>query len=129
MGKRAGKASTFLEYAKVAFESLGQKIDVEDGELAKWFKIREEQHAKKLAAFHQFRALFAPLVENVILLDRFFPLNVVLHQTFHLLRLCFLREQGELTDCSIVRLFTPALSPRAYALLASRSGSPQAPAL
>ena len=72
MGKRAGKASTFLEYAKVAFESLGQKIDVEDGELAKWFKIQEEQHAKKLAAFHQFRALFAPLVENVILLDRSF---------------------------------------------------------
>jgi len=113
VGKRAGKASTFLEYAKVAFESLGQKIDVEDGELAKWFKIQEEQHAKKLAAFHQFRALFAPLVENVILLDR----------------LCFLREQGELTDCSIVRLFTPALSPRAYALQASRSGSPQAPTL
>ena len=129
MGKRAGKASTFLEYAKVAFESLGQKIDVEDGELAKWFKIQEEQHAKKLAAFHQFRALFAPLVENVILLDRFFPLNVVLHQTFHLLRLCYLREQGELTDCSIMRLFTPALSPRAYALQASRSGSPQAPTL
>ena len=71
MGKRAGKASTFPEYAKVAFQSLGEKIDVEDSELEKWLKIKEEQHGKKLAAFHQFRALFAPLVENVILLDRF----------------------------------------------------------
>ena len=128
MGKRAGKASTFLEYAKVAFESLGQKIDVEDGELAKWFKIQEEQHAKKLAAFHQFRALFAPLVENVILLDRFL-FSIFLHQTFHVVRLCYLREQDELMDCSIVQLFDQALSPRAYALQASRSGSPQGTSL
>ena len=70
VGKRAGKASSFPEYAKIAFQSLGEKIDVEDSELAKWFKDQEKQHAKKLAAFHQFRALFAPLVENAILLDR-----------------------------------------------------------
>ena len=70
MGRRAAKASSFPEYAKVAFQSLGEKIDVDERELAKWFKDQEEQHAKKLAAFHQFRALFAPLVENVILLDR-----------------------------------------------------------
>jgi len=109
VGRRAAKASSFPEYAKVAFQSLGEKIDVDDTELAKWFKGQEEQHAKKLAVFHQFRALFAPLVENVILLDR----------------LCYLREQEGLTDCSIVRLFTPALSPRAYALQASRSATPQ----
>jgi len=113
VGKRAGKATSFPEYAKIAFQSLGQKIDIEDGELSKWFKIQEEEHAKKLAAFHQFRALFAPLVENVILLDR----------------LCYLREQDELMDCSIVQLFDQALSPRAYALQASRSGSPQGTSL
>ena len=70
VGKRAGKASSFPEYAKIAFQSLGEKIDVEDSELANWFKDQEKQYAKKLAAFHQFRALFAPLVENAILLDR-----------------------------------------------------------
>ena len=70
MGRRAAKASSFPEYAKVAFQSLGEKIDVDDTELGKWFKDQAEQHAKKLAVFHQFRALFAPLVENVILLDR-----------------------------------------------------------
>ena len=70
VGRRAAKASSFPEYAKVAFQSLGEKIDADDTELGKWFKGQEEQHAKKLAAFHQFRALFAPLVENVILLDR-----------------------------------------------------------
>ena len=77
VGKRAGKASSFPEYAKVAFQSLGERLDIEDVDLAKWFKIQEEQHAKKLSVFHQFRALFAPLVENVILLDRFFLLPIL----------------------------------------------------
>ena len=128
VGKRAGKASSFPEYAKVAFQSLGEKLDVEDVDLAKWFKIQEEQHAKKLAVFHQFRALFAPLVENVILLDRFFC-SQYCPAFYHVLRLCYLREQKDLTDCSIVRLFNPALSPRAYALQASRSVPSQAPSL
>ena len=46
-----------------------------------------------------------------------------------LLRLCYLREQKALTDCAIVRLFDPALSPRAYALQASRISHPCAPVL
>ena len=127
VGKRAGKASSFPEYAKVAFQSLGERLDIEDVDLAKWFKIQEEQHAKKLAVFHQFRALFAPLVENVILLDRFFCSQYCV--AFYVLRLCYLREQKDLINCSLVRLFNPALSPRAYALQASRSVPSQAPSL
>jgi len=113
VGKRAGKASSFQEYARIAFQSLGHNLEMEDSDLTKWFQVQEELHSKKLAAFHQFRALFAPLVENVILLDR----------------LCYLREQEALTDCAIVRLFDPALSPRAYALQASRISHPCAPVL
>ena len=70
VGKRAGKASSFQEYARIAFQSLGHNLEMEDSVLTKWFQVQEELHSKKLAAFHQFRALFAPLVENVILLDR-----------------------------------------------------------
>ena len=42
-----------------------------DSCLEETYREQEEQHGRRLAAFHQIRALLAPLVENIIILDRF----------------------------------------------------------
>ena len=41
-----------------------------DSCLAEVYREQEEQHGRRMAAFHQIRALLAPLVENIIILDR-----------------------------------------------------------
>jgi hypothetical protein len=105
VGRLASKAKDFPDYARRAFSALGADLaGTTDPELAACLAEQAARHGARLAAFHQLRALFAPLVENIVILDR----------------LCFLREQDSLTDCYIVRLFDPAISPRAYALVATR---------
>jgi hypothetical protein len=61
-------------------------------------------HGRQLNCFYQLRALLAPVVESVILLDR----------------LLFMLEHPDTRSASLVKLFDPVTSPRCYALVATK---------
>ncbi|XP_075253821.1 putative methyltransferase-like protein 25 [Convolutriloba macropyga] len=102
---KAGKS--FLEYYKFCFpivdcenkEVLLQLSDSEIGE----FERNHLLYKHQLQLFNQYRACFSLALEYVFLLDR----------------LLFLKENG-IENCEIVQLFDPRLSPRCYALVASK---------
>jgi len=105
VGRLAGRAASFPQYARLAATHLGAGLgQVSEEELAAWFEEQERRHGARLRAFHVFRSLLAPLVEAIVLVDR----------------LVYLREQPGLHSCRLVRLFDPAVSPRAYAVIAER---------
>lgn len=54
--------------------------------------------------FYQFRALFAPVVEAIILLDR----------------VLFMLEHGQTRSVGLYKLFDAVTSPRCYALVATK---------
>ncbi|XP_049940144.1 probable methyltransferase-like protein 25 [Schistocerca serialis cubense] len=60
-----------------------------------------QSHQQKLSVFFMLRAVLAPVIETIILLDR----------------LLYLHEQGT-ADAHLVQLFDPVTSPRCYAVLA-----------
>ena len=83
-------------------QSLSSMTDVEIEEFEK-----HHFHMKhKLLLFNQYRACFAPLLEALFLIDR----------------LQFLRENG-IKNCEIVQLFDPVISPRCFAIVASKDES------
>ena len=60
------------------------------------------KHRYQLNAFYQLRALFGPLIEGLILLDR----------------LSYVLEQDCTSQAFVVKLFDPVISPRCYAIVA-----------
>jgi hypothetical protein len=63
------------------------------------------EYGRKLNCFYQFRALFAPLVEAIILLDRV---------------LFVLEQKSSTQSVALYKLFDPVTSPRCYALVATK---------
>ena len=82
---------------KLHFES-----NMTDEEVREFFSEYEEKFKKKLMSFYQFRVLFSLLVESIILTDR----------------LLFLKENK--IDSSLVKLFDSNVSPRSYAVVATK---------
>ena len=62
------------------------------------------KHQQTLYSFFQLRALFGPLIEGLILLDR----------------TVFVMEQPGIDDVYLVRLFDAVVSPRCYGIVAMK---------
>ena len=103
VGRIAAKSKDFVDYVRKAFVKLKVEAEVSDDELLDIFNSNANKFGAKLQCFYQYRALFSPLVEAVILTDR----------------LLFLQEQGIISS-SLVRLFDRTISPRSYAIVAKK---------
>eukprot|EP00092_Neocalanus_flemingeri_P028451 GFUD01030893.1.p1 GENE.GFUD01030893.1~~GFUD01030893.1.p1 ORF type:complete len:480 (+),score=169.01 GFUD01030893.1:127-1566(+) len=103
IGRIATKSNNFVDYARKAFVKLKVETEISDEELLDIFDKNKNKFGAKLQCLYQYRALFSPLVEAVILTDR----------------LLFLQEQG-VSNSSLVRLFDRTISPRSYAIVATK---------
>lgn len=99
-----------------SFHEFTTELTLTEEELSSYYQEQESLHSKRMAAFHQLRALFAPLIENIIILDRYSRFCRMIH--INIFRLCFLREQASIKNCYIVKLFDSTISPRAFAIVA-----------
>merc|ERR1711879_1135059 len=104
VGRIASKSANFLDYVTKSFAKLGFNLEMTPEEITVMFDEYSAKFAHKLNAFYQLRSLFAPLIEGLILLDR----------------LTFLRQQKEVCEAHLVRLFDAVISPRCYALIVNK---------
>nr|XP_047127118.1 probable methyltransferase-like protein 25 isoform X2 [Hydra vulgaris] len=99
------KSSTFKEYVLLVNDKLQTKgvcFKVEEEQIEKyWDKYKGFWEGMK--EYHMVRMQLAPSIEKLILLDR----------------LLYLIEKG-FTKSGIVRLFSPVISPRCYAIISLR---------
>lgn len=102
VGKIASKCHTFTEYVHKALQKLRlTHVELSDEAIEEYESThREQEH--KMRAFFQLKAVLAPCIEALILLDR----------------LLYLFEQDNMTTIHLVQLFDPITSPRCYALIA-----------
>jgi len=88
-----------------AFTKVGLPTDLLSDDAVQGYLDRyAAAHGRQLNCFYQLRALLAPVVESVVLLDR----------------LLFIREQPDTESARLVKLFDPVTSPRCYALVATK---------
>ena len=102
VGNTAAKCETFLEYARTCFNKIGLELAMSDQQLVEMYQDLAARFGKKLNAFYQLRALIAPLIESIILVDR----------------LVYLQEETSVKECYLVKLFDSTISPRSYAVVA-----------
>lgn len=108
VGKIYAKCDGFVDYVKKCIKKLEfseTQIESLTDEKINFYYSEYESHRKKLVAFNLLREAFAPVVEALILLDRYLYLK---------------QNVDANTDCFLVQLFNPAISPRCYALAAIR---------
>ena len=101
VGRIAAKCDNFVHYLRKSEEKLSFDSKMSDSEVEIMFSNYESKFWKKLVCFYQFRALFALLIESIILTDR----------------LLYLQESG-IRNSSILKLFDSNISPRCYAVMA-----------
>lgn len=104
VGRIASKSTDFIDYVRRALIRCKKSVDLSDERILEYYNNYYPRYSRKLNCFYQFRSLFAPVIEGIILLDR----------------LLFLQEKGCTESCFIIRLFDPTVSPRCYALVASK---------
>lgn len=102
VGRIAAKCATFLDYVKKAFKKLEIDLSMNDAEIEAIYKNFTEKHRNDLNAFYQLRALFGPLIEGLILLDR----------------IVYLFEYSCTSEAYLLQLFDPVISPRCYGIVA-----------
>lgn len=99
VGRIGAKCKNFQEYCKRGLLKLGLDKKVNDKELEELFM--KYSHYKPLLEFYfMLRVSLAPVIENIILLDR----------------LLFLLENG-LRNSFLVKMFEPSISPRCLGLI------------
>ena len=87
---------------KKAFEKLNIELTMNDAEIEDIYNNLAKKHRNQLNAFYQLRALFGPLVEGLILLDR----------------MVYLFEHACTSQAYLVQFFDPVISPRSYGIVA-----------
>merc|ERR1711915_686864 len=103
VGRIANKSKSFVEYVRKAVFKLKIDLKMDDEEIIKIFSIHEDKYLHKLQCFYQYRALFSPLIESIILVDR----------------LLFLKEKN-FTNSFLVQIFDKSVSPRSYGIVATK---------
>ncbi|XP_032834080.2 putative methyltransferase-like protein 25 isoform X2 [Petromyzon marinus] len=107
VGKVFSKSRSFVDYCRRVLEKMSlDHAKLTDSEIQSYHD-RYIDRKVELEAFNQMKAALAPCVEALILTDR----------------LCYLQEQG-VAHAGIVRLFNPMVSPRCFALVASKTAEP-----
>jgi len=105
VGNTAAKCGSFLEYARACFNKIGVELAMTDQQIVEMYQDLAARFSKKLNAFYQLRALLAPLVESIILVDR----------------LVYLQEETSVKECYLVKMFDSTISPRSYAVVATKN--------
>ncbi len=104
VGRLAAKSENFIDYVRKALKKAGVTSELSDEAIQSYLDKYGAEYGGKLNRFYQFRALFAPVVEAVILLDR----------------VLFVLEQGQAKAAGLYKLFDAVTSPRCYALVATK---------
>ncbi|XP_043944372.1 methyltransferase-like protein 25 [Protopterus annectens] len=105
VGNAFAKSSSFVDYIRRAL----RKLELDDSKLPDR-KIQDyyEKYRPRLnemEAFNMLKVALSPCIEGLILLDR----------------LCYLKEQDNVSWSGLVRLFDPLKSPRCYAIVAMKT--------
>ncbi|KAG1661809.1 Methyltransferase-like protein 25 [Nymphon striatum] len=105
VGKIRKKCLDFQEYVRKSLTKLQlfDEIEISDDELTIYLS-KYASMEDRICKFFYLRALLAPVIESLILLDR----------------LQYLREQINVRESHVVKLFDPVVSPRCYALIANK---------
>ncbi|CAL8318418.1 unnamed protein product [Lota lota] len=101
VGNVYSKSKSFVDYVRKALGRL--ELDhskLSDGFIQDYHNSYTPRMAE-MQAFNMLKVILAPCIEGVVLLDR----------------LCFLKEQEDITFSALVQLFDPLLSPRCYAVV------------
>ncbi|KAL1275607.1 hypothetical protein QQF64_035230 [Cirrhinus molitorella] len=101
VGNVYSKASSFVDYVRRAL----RKLDLDDTKLSdsdiQSYHERYSPRMNEMVAFNMLKVILAPCIEGLILLDR----------------LCYLKEQDNVSHSALVQLFDPVQSPRCYAVV------------
>ncbi|XP_043093900.1 methyltransferase-like protein 25 [Puntigrus tetrazona] len=101
VGNVYSKSSSFVDYVRRAL----RKLDLDDTKLSDGDIQSYHEHytprMNEMVAFNMLKVILAPCIEGLILLDR----------------LCYLKEQDNVSHAALVQLFDPLQSPRCYAVV------------
>ncbi|XP_029317584.1 putative methyltransferase-like protein 25 [Cottoperca gobio] len=101
VGNVYSKAKSFVDYARRALRRLElDELKLSDSDLQDYHDTYRPRMGE-MHAFNMLKVTLAPCIEGLILLDR----------------LCYLKEQEDLSFSALVQLFDPLLSPRCYAVV------------
>ncbi|XP_017270330.1 methyltransferase-like protein 25 [Kryptolebias marmoratus] len=101
VGNVYSKAKSFVDYVRRALRRL--ELDdskLSDSEIQDYHDLHRAR-MDEMRAFNMLKVSLAPCIEGLILLDR----------------LCYLKEQEDVSFSALVQLFDPLLSPRCYAVV------------
>lgn len=93
------KFNNFHEYLRKSFNKFNIKIDLSDEEIDKLLE-KHEIDRKRIYIFYLIRLLFAPIIEAIIILDRYLYLL-----------------ENNFENSFVVKLFDPVISPRCYGII------------
>ncbi|XP_062861066.1 methyltransferase-like protein 25 [Trichomycterus rosablanca] len=101
VGNVYSKASSFVDYVRRALRKLElDELKLSDSVIQSYYDLHITR-MNEMVAFNMLKVILAPCIEGLILLDR----------------LCYLKEQGNVSHSALVQLFDPLLSPRCYAVV------------
>uniref|UniRef100_A0A672HGN0 Methyltransferase like 25 n=1 Tax=Salarias fasciatus TaxID=181472 RepID=A0A672HGN0_SALFA len=105
VGNVYSKAKSFVDYVRRAL----RRLELDDSKLSdsdiQHYHDTYSERKNEMHAFNMLKVTLAPCIEGLILLDR----------------LCFLKEQENVSYSALVQLFDPLLSPRCYAVVGLKS--------
>ncbi|KAK5605330.1 hypothetical protein CRENBAI_009238 [Crenichthys baileyi] len=105
VGNVYSKAKSFVDYVRRAL----RRLELDDSKLCdrdiQSYHDTYEARMDEMHAFNLLKVTLAPCIEGLILLDR----------------LCYLKEQENVSFSALVQLFDPLLSPRCYAVVGLKS--------
>ncbi|XP_047245695.1 methyltransferase-like protein 25 isoform X1 [Girardinichthys multiradiatus] len=105
VGNVYSRAKSFVDYVRRAL----RRLELDDSKLCdsdiQSYHDTYEARMDEMHAFNLLKVTLAPCIEGLILLDR----------------LCYLKEQENVSFSALVQLFDPLLSPRCYAVVGVKS--------
>ncbi|XP_035533855.1 methyltransferase-like protein 25 [Morone saxatilis] len=105
VGNVYSKAKSFVDYVRRALRRLElDESKLSDADIQDYHDAYRPRMGE-MHAFNMLKVALAPCIEGLILLDR----------------LCYLKEQEDLSFSALVQLFDPLLSPRCYAVVGLKS--------
>uniref|UniRef100_A0A8C5EDK1 Methyltransferase domain-containing protein n=1 Tax=Gouania willdenowi TaxID=441366 RepID=A0A8C5EDK1_GOUWI len=105
VGNVYSKTKSFVDYVRRALRRLElDEAKLSDNDIQRYHDTYRER-MDEMHAFNMLKVSLAPCIEGLILLDR----------------LCFLKEQENVSFSALVQLFDPLLSPRCYAVVGLKS--------
>ncbi|XP_026183191.1 putative methyltransferase-like protein 25 isoform X2 [Mastacembelus armatus] len=105
VGNVYSKAKSFVDYVRRALRKLElDESKLSDSEIQDYYDTYRPR-IDEMHAFNMLKVTLAPCIEGLILLDR----------------LCYLKEQEDVSFSALVQLFDPLLSPRCYAVVGLKS--------